>query len=79
MKLAKYRHPNGSVGVGLIEDFSLVPLNLTGGQYTCLADILEADNPAEVGDFLADPAHRLSLGKVRCCHLSTSRKSGRRV
>jgi 2-dehydro-3-deoxy-D-arabinonate dehydratase len=64
MKLAKYRHPNGSVGVGLIEDFALVPLKLTGGQYNCLADILESDNPGEVSEFLADPAHRLSLGKV---------------
>ncbi|MHB0957357.1 MAG: fumarylacetoacetate hydrolase family protein [Pirellulaceae bacterium] len=64
MKLAKYRHPNGTVGVGLIEDFSLVPLMLTGGQYNCLADVLESDNPAEVSEFLADPTERLSLGKV---------------
>ncbi|MHB8970444.1 MAG: fumarylacetoacetate hydrolase family protein [Pirellulaceae bacterium] len=64
MKLAKYRHPNGSVGVGLIEDFSLVPLKLTGGQYNGLADILESDNPAEVSEFLADPSQRLSLGMV---------------
>jgi 2-dehydro-3-deoxy-D-arabinonate dehydratase len=65
MKLAKFRHPNGTTGVGLIEDFALVPLKLVGGQYNCLADILEADNPAEVSDFLADPDGRISLGKVR--------------
>lgn len=64
MKLARYRHPNGSTNVGLIDGFTLVPLNLSGGQYTCLADILESDNPAEVSDFLADHPHRLSLGKV---------------
>jgi 2-dehydro-3-deoxy-D-arabinonate dehydratase len=64
MKLAKYRHPNGSTHVGLIEDFTVVPLNLSGGQYNCLADVLEADNPAEVTEFLADPTGRLSLGKV---------------
>jgi 2-dehydro-3-deoxy-D-arabinonate dehydratase len=64
MKLAKYRHPNGSLHVGLIEDFTVVPLNLSGGQYNCLADVLESDNPAEVIEFLADPAGRISLGKV---------------
>ena len=64
MKLAKYRHPNGSIHVGLIEDFTVVPLNLSGGQYNCLADVLESDNPAEVIEFLADPTGRLSLGKV---------------
>jgi 2-dehydro-3-deoxy-D-arabinonate dehydratase len=64
MKLARYRHPNGSVGVGIIEDFALIPVNLSGGQYTCLADILEADNPSEVVDFLAETSAKTSLGKV---------------
>ena len=64
MKLAKYRHPNGAIHVGLIEDFTAVPLNLSGGQYNCLADVLESDNPAEVTEFLADPGGRVSLGKV---------------
>ena len=52
MKLARYRHPNGSTGVGMIHDFTLTPLNLAGRQYNSLADVLEADNPAEVADFL---------------------------
>ncbi len=64
MKLARYRHPTGSTGVGVIHDFVLTPLSLSGGQYNCLADILEADNPAEVADFLADPGQQISLGKV---------------
>jgi len=64
MKLARFRHPNGKDGVGMIHDFTLTPLNLTGRQYNCLSDILEADNPAEVADFLADTDVRLSLGKV---------------
>lgn len=64
MKLAKYRHPNGSVHVGVIEDFMVTPLSLSGGQYSCLADVLEADSPAEVTEFLADPAGRISLAKV---------------
>ncbi len=64
MKLAKYRHPNGTSGVGVIHDFTLTPLNLAGGQYSSLADVFEADNPAEVADFLADTSARISLGKV---------------
>jgi len=64
MKLAKYRHPNGSLGVGIINDFELVPLDLAGGQYTCLADILESDEPRQVAEFLANTDKRLSLGKV---------------
>ncbi len=64
MKLARFRHPNGSHGVGMIHDFTLIPLDLEGRQYNCLADILEADNPAEVADFLADSDRRISLGKV---------------
>ncbi len=64
MKLAKYRQRNGEIGVGLIHDFVLTPLNLSGRQYNSLADILEADNPAEVADFLADPSEKISLGKV---------------
>ncbi|MFW6170818.1 MAG: fumarylacetoacetate hydrolase family protein [Planctomycetota bacterium] len=64
MKLAQYRHPNGTTGVGVIHDFTLTPLNFSGGQYNCLADVLEADNPAEMADFLADPSGRISLGKI---------------
>ncbi len=64
MKLARYRHPNGTIGVGLIHEFILTPLNLSGRQYDSLADVLEADNPAEVADFLADPTASISLGKV---------------
>jgi 2-dehydro-3-deoxy-D-arabinonate dehydratase len=48
----------------MIHDFTLTPLNLSGRQYNCLADIFEADNPAEVADFLADAETRLSLGNV---------------
>ncbi|MFO7907853.1 MAG: fumarylacetoacetate hydrolase family protein [Pirellulaceae bacterium] len=64
MKLAHYRHPNGTIGVGVIHDFTLTPLNFSGGQYHCLADVLEADNPAEVAEFLADASKRISLGKL---------------
>jgi 2-dehydro-3-deoxy-D-arabinonate dehydratase len=64
MKLARYRDLHGGIGVGLIQDFVVAPLNLSGRQYNCLADVLEADNPAEVADFLADTSARVSLAKV---------------
>lgn len=64
MKLARYRDLHGGIGVGLIQDFAVAPLNLSGRQYNCLADVLEADNPAEVADFLADTSARVSLAKV---------------
>lgn len=64
MKLAKYRHPNGSVGVGIINDFELVPLDLAGRQNNCLADILESDEPRQVAEFLSNTDKQLSLGKV---------------
>ena len=50
MKLAKYKTSNGSAGVGLVEGESLVPLHLAASGYSCLADLLEADDiPVTVG------------------------------
>lgn len=68
MKLARFRQANGSVGVGWIEDFTLFPLDLSGGQYTCLADILESDSPLEVVEFLADTTAKMSLATVTLLH-----------
>jgi 2-dehydro-3-deoxy-D-arabinonate dehydratase len=65
VKLAKYRHPNGSLCVGVIEDFTISPLALTGGQYNSLSDILEADDALEVADFLADTSAKIALSKVK--------------
>lgn len=66
MKLAKYRNASGNVGVGLIEGEQLRPLLLGGKrQYESLSDILEADEPAEVVDFLLDgKAKPLALDAV---------------
>jgi 2-dehydro-3-deoxy-D-arabinonate dehydratase len=64
VKLAKYRHPNGSICVGVIEDFTVLPLTLSGRQYNSLSDILEADDAMEVADFLADSSKKIALSKV---------------
>ncbi len=55
MKLAKFRRQSGERAIGRLEDDGIVrPLNLAGGQYQSLTDILEADDPQEVAEFLTD-------------------------
>jgi 2-dehydro-3-deoxy-D-arabinonate dehydratase len=54
MKLCKFTDRTGHLAVGRIQDDYVLPLALSGGQYRCLADILEADNPLEVAEFLTD-------------------------
>jgi 2-dehydro-3-deoxy-D-arabinonate dehydratase len=54
MKVAKFRLPNGRDGVGKITDDTLIPCQLQGGQYKNLFEILEADAPSEVINFLCD-------------------------
>jgi 2-dehydro-3-deoxy-D-arabinonate dehydratase len=53
MKLAKYQLPSGAYGVGIVSRDELTPLNLTGGQFRNLFEILEADDPYEVVSFLS--------------------------
>ena len=64
MKLAKYRLPTGQVGVGRVEGDQVVPLDLSGGQYRSLFEILEAENPYEAVEFLASHDDRLALEDV---------------
>lgn len=56
MKLAKYHLPTVPEGIALVEDDRLLPLNLSSGQYQTLAEILDADNPQEVAEFMSDPS-----------------------
>ncbi len=56
MKLAKYRDAHGVERVAVLEDSLLIPLDLSGGQYSSLADILEEDNPPDVVEFLTERA-----------------------
>src|SRR5436305_10948800 len=53
MKLAKFRFPDGQIGVGRVEGDRLLPFDLSGGQYRSLFEILEADNPYEAVQFLS--------------------------
>lgn len=54
MKLCHYRAANGAQAVGRVELGHVYPLTMDGGQYRTLTDILEADNPDEVAEFLTD-------------------------
>jgi 2-dehydro-3-deoxy-D-arabinonate dehydratase len=64
MKLAKYQTQSGQTGVARVEGDQLWPLNLSGGQYRSLAEILEADNPYEAAEFLMQPDKRVPLASV---------------
>jgi 2-dehydro-3-deoxy-D-arabinonate dehydratase len=61
MKLCHYRGANGVKAVGRIEHGHIYPVNLEGGQYRTLTDILEADNPEEVAEFLTDRTSSILL------------------
>src|SRR6186997_803096 len=64
MKLAKYRSSAGADGVGLVQRDEITPLNLAGGQYRSLFEILEADDPYEVVTFLMAGQAALPLESV---------------
>lgn len=58
MKLAKVRLSSGAQQIVSVHGDQLRPLNLTGGQYKSLTDILEEDDPEEVAGFLTDDSAR---------------------
>jgi 2-dehydro-3-deoxy-D-arabinonate dehydratase len=64
MKLAKYQLPTGQTGVARVEGDQLRPLDLSGGQYRSLAEILDADNPYEAVDFLIRSEESIPLASV---------------
>lgn len=64
MKLAKYLLPSGQAGVARVNGDSLLPLDLSSGQYRSLYEILEADNPYEAAEFLRVPGEVLPLDSV---------------
>jgi 2-dehydro-3-deoxy-D-arabinonate dehydratase len=65
MKLAKYLLSTGQSGVGQVEGDQLLPLDLSGGQYRSLSEIMEADNPYEAAEFLAQGDDAIPLEDVR--------------
>jgi 2-dehydro-3-deoxy-D-arabinonate dehydratase len=65
MKLAKFLAADGRSSIGIVEDDGIQPLELGGGQYRSLAEILESDNPAETVRFLVDHnTPRVALSSV---------------
>ncbi|HEV3022823.1 MAG TPA: fumarylacetoacetate hydrolase family protein, partial [Pirellulales bacterium] len=54
MKLVKVRLGSGKESMGLLEDDEVLPLVAPGGQYECLTDLLEADDPPAVVELLVD-------------------------
>jgi len=65
MKLAKYLLSTGQSGIGRVDGDDLLPLDLSGGQYRSLYEILEADNPHEAAEFLTPANERIPLEDVR--------------
>jgi 2-dehydro-3-deoxy-D-arabinonate dehydratase len=64
MKLIKY-HYDGQDRVGQLLDDRVLPLDFSSGQYNSLTDVLEADDPQELVQFLADSTSPLPLDKVK--------------
>ena len=64
MKLIKY-HYNGNDCVGQLLDERVLPLDFSSGQYSSLTDVLEADDPHELAQFLADASSPLPLSQVK--------------
>lgn len=65
MKLAKYALPSGDAGVGQIVGDQLLPLDLSGGQFRSLFEILESDNPYEAVKILAQADKAVPVNSIR--------------
>jgi 2-dehydro-3-deoxy-D-arabinonate dehydratase len=65
MKLAKYLLPSGQAGVARVDGDSLLPLDLSGGQYRSLAEILDAESPHETAELLTRADERIPLESTR--------------
>ncbi len=56
MKLARYSLPDGSAGVGRVDDDRLIPLRGEVATSLTLSEILEADDPRALAESLVGPA-----------------------
>ena len=65
MKLAKYATLDGKIGVGQVDGDRLVPLDLGANAPATLASILEADDPFELAQRLANSSRVVALRDVR--------------
>lgn len=64
MRLAKYQSADGRIAVGQLDGDHLFPLQLSGGQFQSLTDILEEDDPLEVADFLVNRKQTIDVNDV---------------
>ncbi|ADB15089.1 fumarylacetoacetate (FAA) hydrolase [Pirellula staleyi DSM 6068] len=65
MKLAKFLSPAGQVNVGRLVGDDLLPLDLSGGQYRSLYEVLESENPYETAEFLTRVGEKFPLDSVQ--------------
>ena len=64
MKLVRYHHA-GRDGVARLEHDHLLPLDLSGGQYASLADVLEEEEPHETADILSAGGEPIPLAEAK--------------
>lgn len=64
MKLARYRMTSGQTGVGRVENDQLWPLDLSGGQFQTLFEVLESEDPRQTADFLSRSEEAIPLSQV---------------
>jgi hypothetical protein len=55
MRLIKYLSPRGEAAVGQLDAGRVIPLDLSSSSFQTLAELLEADDPAQVVRGLLDP------------------------
>jgi 2-dehydro-3-deoxy-D-arabinonate dehydratase len=65
MQLVKMRLASGRESVGLLENDRVHPLDLSGGHFQTLSDVLEEDDPAATAELLADRSQSIPLAHAR--------------
>lgn len=65
MHLARYQMANGHVGVGRIEQHEIWPLDMSAVKDHSLFQILEADDPLHLVEFLSRPNEKFALDRAK--------------
>src|SRR4051812_18686030 len=64
MKIARYLTPAGTPGVACVDGDDLLPLDLSGGQFRTLFEILEEDDPIQTAELLSQGSERIAIDRV---------------
>ncbi|MBW3597951.1 MAG: fumarylacetoacetate hydrolase family protein [Planctomycetes bacterium] len=64
MRLVRFHHA-GVDGVARLEQDHLLPLDLSGGQFASLSDILEEEEPHETADILSSGSESIPLSEAK--------------